>query len=142
MLNPKWVTDIRVVAAPFTGYWVQRGWSRTAVVRTECRIDTPIDARAGRPTWIAGVAWAGVRGISRVEVSTDAGRTWWPARLHQPLSPWAWTQWAHPWTPPAPARYRLMARAVDGFGRRQDERMRAPHPSGASGYPARELEVT
>lgn len=43
-------------------------WSRTAVVRTECRIDTPTAARVRRPTWIAGVAWAGVRGISRVEV--------------------------------------------------------------------------
>jgi DMSO/TMAO reductase YedYZ molybdopterin-dependent catalytic subunit len=142
MLNPKWVTEIQVVDTPFTGYWVQRGWSRTAVVRTESRIDTPGGARVGQPTWIAGVAWAGGRGIARVEVSTDAGRRWQAAQLHQPLSPWAWTQWAYLWTPPAPGRYELTSRATDGLGQPQDAQPRPPHPSGASGYPARVVEVT
>ena len=141
MLNPKWVTDIRVVATPFLGYWVQRGWSRTAVVRTESRIDTPTGARPGRPTWIAGVAWAGVRGISSVEVSTDAGRSWQSARLHRPLSRWSWTQWAYLWTPPAPGRYQLMARATDGLGQQQDAQPLPPHPSGASGYPTQVVQV-
>jgi DMSO/TMAO reductase YedYZ molybdopterin-dependent catalytic subunit len=142
MLNPKWVTDIRVVATPFVGYWAQNGWSPTGVVRTESRIDTPSHARAGQPTWIAGVAWAGVRGISSVEVSTDAGNRWQPARLHQPLSPWAWSQWAVRWTPPAPGSYHLLARATDGLGHPQDAHPRPPHPSGASGYPTRAVHVT
>jgi DMSO/TMAO reductase YedYZ molybdopterin-dependent catalytic subunit len=142
MLNPKWVTDIRVVATPSTGYWVQRGWSRTAVVRTESRIDTPTGARAGQATWIAGIAWAGARGISRVEVSTDAGRSWQRARLHQPLSSWAWTQWAYPWTPLAPGSHELIARATDGLGQVQDAQVRPPHPSGASGYPRRVVKAT
>jgi DMSO/TMAO reductase YedYZ molybdopterin-dependent catalytic subunit len=141
MLNPKWVTDIQVIGAPFVGYWAQQGWSRTAIVRTESRIDTPAHARAGQATWIAGIAWAGQRGIERVEVSTDAGQSWRPAQLHEPLSPWAWTQWASPWTPPRPGRYRLMCRATDRLGRIQDVHPRPPHPSGASGYPARTVEV-
>jgi len=142
MLNPKWVTGIHVVDTPFVGYWAQQGWSPTGVVRTESRIDTSERAQAGQPTWIAGIAWAGIRGISRVEVSTDAGRSWQPAELHEPLSPWAWTQWAYRWTPRAPGGYLLMSRATDGLGHLQDTRSRPPHPSGASGYPARTVHVT
>jgi hypothetical protein len=142
MLNPKWVTDIQVVGAPFAGYWAQQGWSRTAIVRTESRIDTPAHARARESTWIAGIAWAGGRGIERVEVSTDAGRSWKPAQLHEPLSPWAWTQWAHPWAPPRPGRYTLTCRATDGLGDLQDVRSRPPHPAGAAGYPTRTVEVS
>jgi len=90
MLNPKWVQSIELVEHPYRGYWAQQRWSRTAVVRTESRIDTPRHARTGEPTWIAGAAWAGTRGITRVEVSTDGEATWEPARLHEPLSTWAW----------------------------------------------------
>jgi DMSO/TMAO reductase YedYZ molybdopterin-dependent catalytic subunit len=142
MLNPKWVTDIQVVGAPFAGYWAQQGWSRTAIVRTESRIDTPARARARESTWIAGIAWAGGRGIERVEVSTDAGRSWQPVQLHEPLSPWAWTQWAYPWTPPRPGRHTLTCRATDGLGDLQDVRSPPPHPSGAAGYPTRTVEVS
>jgi DMSO/TMAO reductase YedYZ molybdopterin-dependent catalytic subunit len=137
MLNPKWVTEIKVVRSSFLGYWARQGWSRTAVVRTESRIDVPDRARAGKTTWIAGVAWAGVRGIAAVEVSTDAGRRWRRAMLHEPLSPWAWTQWAYRWTPPRPGRYEVVCRAIDGKGELQDRRTRPPHPSGASGYARR-----
>lgn len=141
MLNPKWVTEIHVVQRPFVGYWAQQGWSRTAVVRTESRIDTPDRARTGAPTWIAGVAWAGVRGVAEVHVSTDGGRSWQPAVLHEPLSPWAWTQWAYRWTPPRPGRYEFMCRATDRQGQVQDSRTRPPHPTGASGYPHRAITV-
>jgi DMSO/TMAO reductase YedYZ molybdopterin-dependent catalytic subunit len=134
MLNPKWVRSIELVDHPYRGYWAQQGWSPTAIVRTESRIDTPRHALAGEPTWIAGVAWAGTRGIRRVEVSTDGEATWEPARLHEPLSPWAWTQWAYCWTPPRRGTYAVTSRATDGTGAVQDARKRLPHPSGASGY--------
>jgi DMSO/TMAO reductase YedYZ molybdopterin-dependent catalytic subunit len=84
MLNPKWVTSIELIDHPYLGYWAQQGWSPTAVVRTSSRIDAPRTASAGEPTWIAGVAWAGIRGIARVEVSTDGERTWQNAVLHRP----------------------------------------------------------
>jgi DMSO/TMAO reductase YedYZ molybdopterin-dependent catalytic subunit len=142
MLNPKWVQSIQLLDRPFVGYWAQQGWSRTAVVRTESRIDTPDAAHAGQPTWIAGVAWAGIRGISRVEVSTDGGRSWGAARLRQPVSPWAWTQWAYRWTPPVPGSYAVSCRATDGAGRLQDPTSRPPHPSGASGYHQVQLSVS
>jgi DMSO/TMAO reductase YedYZ molybdopterin-dependent catalytic subunit len=142
MLNPKWVISIDVVDRPYQGYWAKQGWSPTAIVRAQSRIDTPNRARVGEPTWIAGVAWAGVRGIARVEVSTDGGATWRTARLHRPLSPWAWTQWAHRWIPARAGRAQLVCRAVDGRGILQDARSRPPHPTGASGYHRVEVDVS
>jgi DMSO/TMAO reductase YedYZ molybdopterin-dependent catalytic subunit len=142
MLNPKWVTSIELADHRYDGYWAQQGWSPTAVVRTQSRIDTPRRAHAGRPTWIGGVAWAGIRGIRRVEISTDGGATWQAARLRAPLSPWAWTQWAHRWTPAARGRHRIVCRATDGSGALQDATYRPPHPSGASGYHRVDVDVT
>ena len=126
--------SLALVDRPYRGYWAQQGWSETAIVRTESRIDTPRGARAGVPTWVAGVAWAGLRGVARVEVSLDDGRTWLDATLNAPLSPWAWTQWAYRWTPGRRGRHALRCRATDGSGRPQDARPRPPHPSGATGY--------
>jgi len=142
MLNPKWVVSIEFVDRPYRGYWARQGWSPTALVRTESRIDAPTHARVGEPTWIAGVAWAGIRGIRRVEASLDRGRTWRPARLHGPLSPSAWTQWAYHWTPQRAGRQSVQCRAIDGAGTVQDAARRAPHPAGASGYHHVEIEVT
>jgi DMSO/TMAO reductase YedYZ molybdopterin-dependent catalytic subunit len=141
MLNPKWVTSIELVDGPYVGYWAQQGWSRTAVVRTQSRIDAPHRASVGEPTWIAGVAWAGIRGIRAVHVSLDDGRSWQPARLHRPLSPWAWTQWAYPWTPVRRGGQAVLCRAIDGTGAVQDARSRPPHPSGASGYHRAQIAV-
>lgn len=134
MLNAKWLQDIRLVRTDELGFWSRRGWSDDGIVRTESRIDTRADVNAGRSAWIAGVAWAGLRGIVRVEVSVDGGRSWADARLRRPLSPVAWTQWAHRWTPPRPGLYQVACRATDGSERRQEARRRRPHPSGASGY--------
>lgn len=141
MLNPKWVTSIELVDRPYRGYWAQQGWSATAVVRTESRIDTPHRARVGEPTWIAGVAWAGVRGIRAVQVSLDEGRSWQPARLRTPLSPWAWTQWAYRWTPQRAGGQPVRCRAIDDTAAVQDPGRRPPHPSGASGYHRVDIEV-
>lgn len=142
MLNPKWVNAIELADGRYVGYWAQQGWSPTAVVGTESRIDTPRRARAGSAIWIAGVAWAGVRGIRRVEVSTDRGASWQDAELHRPLSPWAWTQWGHRWTPARPGSYHVLCRATDGGGALQAATRRAPFPSGAAGYHEVEIAVT
>lgn len=39
---------------------------------------------------IAGVAYAGDRGISKIEVSTDGGNTWKSAIIKDPLSKYTW----------------------------------------------------
>ena len=83
---------------------------------------------------VAGLAWAGTRGIRRVEVSMDDGRTWTPAVLRRELAPAAWRQWRLPWRPNGAGRVVLRVRAVDGRGDLQLAQEQPPHPSGASGY--------
>lgn len=141
MMNPKWITSIEVVGDDRRGYWAKRGWSDTGEVRTQSRIDTRGPARAGVPTWIGGVAWAGTRQISGVEVSFDGGRSWREAMRGLPAGPAAWTRWAISWTPDRAGVVRVRCRAVDGTGRRQDARRRRPHPDGATGFHAVDVEV-
>ncbi|KAG2487321.1 hypothetical protein HYH03_014038 [Edaphochlamys debaryana] len=70
---------------------------------TEPAPGTPLSAADGEIT-IRGYAWSGGgRGIVRVDVSTDGGRSWAPARLLPPppgapppgsySGAWAWTLW-------------------------------------------------
>jgi DMSO/TMAO reductase YedYZ molybdopterin-dependent catalytic subunit len=142
MKNPKWITSIEVVGAPYTGYWEERGWSRDAIVKTTTRFDTPSPGSTVREdTTIAGVAFAGDRGISRVEVSTDGGATWATARLEQPLSSFTWVRWRYPWRADGPGTHTLRARAFDGTGTPQPSTFAPPHPDGASGYPVIAVSV-
>lgn len=144
MKNVKWVESIEVVARDYKGYWMERGWSDLALVRTQSRIDVAGDsdaAVAGDATWIAGVAWAGDRGVDKVEVSTDGGRTWHDAQLKEPISPLTWRQWAYRWTPEEPGTTSVVCRATDGLGEVQTKRLAAPHPAGATGYHLREVTV-
>lgn len=135
MMNAKWLERIELVGSDFQGYWAERGWSDEGIVQTQSRIDTVAPApRVGERSWVAGVAWAGDRGIRGVEVSLDDGQAWAPARVREALSPVAWTQWAFPFVPADPGTLAIACRATDGDGRVQDEATRPPHPSGATGY--------
>ncbi|MDQ3701792.1 MAG: molybdopterin-dependent oxidoreductase [Chloroflexota bacterium] len=144
MKNVKWLNTIEVVDTPFRGYWQQRGWTDAAVVKTTSRIDFPRRgsvsvAQAGR---IAGVAFAGDRGISRVEVSDDDGANWRAARLAPPKGPFTWVFWEAPWSPAAGAQYKLAVRATDGAGVRQAIEASPALPDGASGYHSITVRVT
>jgi sulfane dehydrogenase subunit SoxC len=46
---------------------------------------------------INGIAWSGYGRILGVDVSTDAGRTWTPARSQEPVLPKAHTRIRHLW---------------------------------------------
>jgi sulfite oxidase len=134
MKNVKWLTELEVLSTDQKGYWEERGWDLRAETRTESRIDVPGDHDVVPSTFAAaGVAWAGDRRISRVEVSLDEGRSWRPAQLEGELGPFSWRRWqielhVEPGTHP------LTVRAYDGAGRVQEAERRPPHPSGASGY--------
>ena len=144
MKNVKWIRSIEAVAVDHRGYWQRRGWSDEALVRTQSRIDVAGQdgaARVGRPTWIAGVAWAGDRGISRVEVSTDGGTTWREAVLRAPIGPLSWRQWALAWTPERSGTAEVVCRATDGQGRVQTAVTAPPHPAGATGLHRVGVEV-
>lgn len=136
MFSAKWVTRITAVRGEFLGFWQQKGWSNVGVIRTTAIVTTPTpDAVLRGPTTIAGVAFAGDRGISAVEVSVDDGRTWQTATLNVPALPGAmWILWRFDWSPPAPGAYRVLARAYDGGGAIQEPTRASPFPDGAAGY--------
>jgi DMSO/TMAO reductase YedYZ molybdopterin-dependent catalytic subunit len=144
MKNVKWIESIEVVSSDYAGYWQRRGWSDRATVRTQSRIDVAGEefrATRGTPTWIAGVAWAGDRGVDRVEVSTDGGETWSEARLRSAIGPLSWRQWIYRWTPERSGAVTVMCRATDGEGATQTENQVPPHPAGATGYHRVMVEV-
>ncbi|HEY2592926.1 MAG TPA: molybdopterin-dependent oxidoreductase, partial [Chloroflexota bacterium] len=86
MKNPKWLAGIRALDQPYVDWYQQRGWTRDGIIKTMSRIDVPADG-ATLPSGqqrVAGVAYAGDRGITRVEVSADGGGTWQPASILEP----------------------------------------------------------
>ncbi len=134
MKGPKWLDEIELTADLVRGYWEGQGWDQDAIVKPTSRIDTPRDRDilpAG-PTVVAGIAYAGRRGISMVEVSADGGRRWSEAALRTPLSPLAWTLWSFSW-PAERGEHDLVVRARDGTGRLQDPAAMPSFPAGASG---------
>jgi hypothetical protein len=155
MMNPKWITEIEVIDYEYKGLWQRSGWSNKAEYETHSTIlipgYSPLRKRFGRldasnivegeKTIVAGVAFTGDRGISKVEVSTDGGKSWTPASIKDPLSDYTWVLWATEWTPPAKGEYRLMVKATDKEGKVQTAEIRSGFPEGATGYHVIDIDV-
>ena len=142
MKLPKWIRRIDAVADAKPGYWVERGWSATAIPHTTSVVDTalPTGEGAARRLSIGGIAYAGARGISKVEVQIDNG-PWQPAQLRTPpLSQLTWVQWRLD-APYGPGSHTLRVRAYDGTGAPQDTTVRPPHPDGATGLHVKTVKV-
>ena len=136
MKLPKWITAMKVTSQPVSGYWVDRGWSATAIPQTTSVIDTSsVNASDLKATGIfplGGIAWAGDRGISKVEVQIDKD-PWVAAELRSPaVGPLTWVQWRYDWKP-APGRHVIQVRATDGAGALQVATFSDPQPEGATG---------
>jgi hypothetical protein len=136
MKAPKWLESIDLVGHQSGGYWEQQGWDPNASIKTTSRFDAPADGDIIKigPVSLSGVAFAGTRGISSVEFSTDGGRSWTAATLATPLSSLTWVLWSATWTPSTEGAYVLKVRATDGAGARQESRGAPSYPSGATGY--------
>jgi DMSO/TMAO reductase YedYZ molybdopterin-dependent catalytic subunit len=136
MKGPKWLSSIDLVVGEAAGYWETQGWDHNAIARTTSRFDVPADGDTVKLGAIplGGIAYAGVRGISKVEWSADGGATWHQAVLQAPLSPYTWVLWSASWSPTRASAYRLQVRATDGKGAVQQSSGSASFPSGASGY--------
>jgi DMSO/TMAO reductase YedYZ molybdopterin-dependent catalytic subunit len=130
MKQPKWLTSLEVANPEFTGYWEQQGRSKEAIVKVNSAFR--VEKQDGAVVRLGGWAFAGSRGISKVEISADGGKTWSPATVKEPLDANCWQFWAAEWRPPAPGEYALTVRAVDGTGVTQPE-MRKRLPDGAEG---------
>jgi DMSO/TMAO reductase YedYZ molybdopterin-dependent catalytic subunit len=147
MMNAKWITDVELVDTVYEGFWQRRGWANNAKYQTHSKIVFPGDAlrnrfeelstnaaSIGSKSPIAGVAFAGDRGISKVEVSTDGGNTWQSASIKDPLSSNSWVLWALDWIPQNRGKYNIVVRATDKAGNMQTAEIRDTYPNGATGY--------
>jgi len=140
MMSAKWIRRISVLDSEYLGYWQTRGWTNTAAVNTVAFIVTPesgtqVSLSADKGSIIvAGYAFAGDRGISKVELSFDSGKTWQQAQLKRPLSHRTWALWAYDWHPQQSGEYSVYARATDGNGQVQTSRISDIFPDGATGY--------
>jgi DMSO/TMAO reductase YedYZ molybdopterin-dependent catalytic subunit len=90
----------------------------------------------GRTTTVGGIAFAGTRGISKVQVSLDNGVTWKEATIKEPLSPYSWVMWAAEVNLPdvQVKEYKLTVRATDKAGKVQTSEVRQPFPDGSTGF--------
>jgi DMSO/TMAO reductase YedYZ molybdopterin-dependent catalytic subunit len=146
----KWLTRIELATAEAKGFYETQGWGPDFIVPTRSRIDVPdhessffLSKLAG-PIEVKGIAFGGDRGISRVELSFDDGKTWDGAGIYYAGSDLAWSLWkaSNGWTPEEPGDYTLVVRATDGEGDVQEwESDRSPF-SGATGFHKIVVHVT
>jgi DMSO/TMAO reductase YedYZ molybdopterin-dependent catalytic subunit len=138
----KWVVDMELTTlGAFDAYWVQRGWSQQAPIKTESRIDVPkvgASLAAGKVA-IAGVAWAQHRGIAAVEVNVDG--TWYHAKLATQDTIDTWRQWYYFWDA-TPGTHTIKVRATDQTGYTQTAVVHRTEPNGATGYHTVQVTVT
>lgn len=143
MKQPKWIDSIEITNHWEPGYWVERGWSKVAQMHATSVIDTvavdmaTIAADSRKLIPIGGIAHAGARGISKVEVQVDDG-PWLQAALRTPLSQLTWVIWRYDW-PFQAGKHNFTVRSYDGYGTLQIATQSSPEPNGATGLYSRSM---
>lgn len=107
----------------------------TSVIDTVAVDATIADGDGRRHVPVGGIAHAGARGISKVELRVDEGE-WREAELRAPLSEVTWVIWRYDW-PFQEGEHTLTVRCYDGNGALQTPEPSEPHPDGASGLHSR-----
>ena len=156
MMNPKWITEIELVDKTYEGFWQRKGWTNEGIKNIYSSIvvpgSQPITDRfphtvtdnsftVGKSIPIAGIAFSGDRGISKVEVSIDGGKTWKTAVVKDPLSQYTWVLWTSQFTSESKGAFDIVVRATDKTGQVQTSKLENPFPNGASGYNQIDLNI-
>jgi DMSO/TMAO reductase YedYZ molybdopterin-dependent catalytic subunit len=138
----KSLAEINVLPTKFKGFWMDKAYRvpnnpnaqesptdlaketvpiSTMTVRSLIVLPEPnAKVKAGQPYELQGVAMDGGKGIAKVEVSTDGGKTWGEAKLDKDLGKYSWRRWRLAWTPQA-GQHRVMARATNAAGETQTQ---------------------
>jgi DMSO/TMAO reductase YedYZ molybdopterin-dependent catalytic subunit len=143
MKQPKWIESIEAIDHWEPGFWVERGWNKVAQMHATSVIDTVaidmtiIGADRRKLVPIGGIAHAGARGISKIEVQVDGG-PWEQAELRTPLSQLTWVIWKYDW-PFQSGKHTFTVRCYEGNGTPQIATPSPPEPNGATGLHSRSV---
>jgi hypothetical protein len=137
MKLPKWIRSLELTDRAEKGYWVKRGWDAQARIRATSVIDTTNATMSrlegsGQPViQFGGIAFAGARGISNVQVRVDQ-ESWRDCRIRTPLSELTWVVWRFDW-PFRAGRHTFAVRCLEKDGTPQTVLDASPEPAGATG---------
>ncbi len=142
----KWVTKIRVEATPSDTHFMVKGYRYVPAggdplksppvdaMRVKSLITSPLEgARLAGPTIeVRGFAWSGAGDgtVKKVQVSADAGGTFYDATLEDASTPYAWRAFHGRVTPARSGRVVVSARATDSTNETQPNSAEG----GAGGY--------
>jgi len=138
MRSTKWLTEVELSTADHVAYWEERGWDEEAVINTLSYLRAV--QRRGDRVAVGGVAYGGLRGVDRVEVSVDGGDTWLEADLEEPPGEFAWHRWRAV-TERSPGELSIQTRATDGTGEVQTKVPSQPHPAGSTGWHSKTVSL-
>ena len=144
----KHLTHIRALTEPDTNFWMKPAYQ---IPDTPNGNTTPADLKAGKvkmvpighvnmpvrsfiidpddsapvvhgmPTVIRGIAFSGMGGIRKVDVSTDGGQTWKAAKVGRDLRRYSFREFELVWKPQLPGLQTLAVRATDTGGHVQPD---------------------
>jgi DMSO/TMAO reductase YedYZ molybdopterin-dependent catalytic subunit len=138
--STKWIASIRVSQTEADGFFFKTAYRipnrpvapGTAVDPKDMVPYTALDVKSiftspadgaavvqGSSIELRGFAWAGEADISRVDISTDFGRTWIAASLDADKARYAWRRFRYIWKPSRRGSFVVMSRASDSQGRTQ-----------------------
>jgi DMSO/TMAO reductase YedYZ molybdopterin-dependent catalytic subunit len=131
----KMLNDIEVLAAPDDNFWMttayripdtpgasvkpnETGFKTVPINRMVPRsfftnVTDAMTVKPGAPVPLRGIAFGGDRGVARVDLSADGGRTWQPTVLGRDEGTYSFRQWTAPITAPASGSLTLMARCTN-----------------------------
>ena len=127
-MNVKWLRRVKLGTEPFMTRWETSKYTDPLPDGKACIFSFEMDAKSlitspaypeklSGPGWwpIRGLAWSGRGRISRVDVSSDGGKTWLAADLLSPLAPKAAVRFERMWRWDGNESL-PMSRAVDDAG--------------------------
>jgi sulfite dehydrogenase len=148
----KHLTTVEVSTTPLVNFWMKNAYrvpadlfpvdhpfksqaTEKTVPITEMVVNSlianPLEGnRADRSGFtISGIAWDRGAGISRVEISVDAGQSWQDAQLDRPLGQYAYRRFSVQTELMRPGTYKLLSRATSNTGEKQVDRLKV-NPAG------------
>jgi DMSO/TMAO reductase YedYZ molybdopterin-dependent catalytic subunit len=139
----KMLNDIEVLDQPDTNYWTKTAYTIPDTPRANIRPGetdvkfVPISRmvprsfitnikegdtlKLGASTLARGIAFGGDSGVSRVDFSSDGGRSWQAAALGRDEGKYSFRQWQLRFTPPTKGNQVLMVRCTSSGGEAQPD---------------------